>query len=112
MQSRSSPIRFERAAIVPNARRRTSTARLLSPLRQQSRSRGPSWPVSIGLFVVPAILVMATILLPRVTASPRFTVHVTDRTSGQGIKQAAITFGGESTTTDAAGAATFQTGVD
>lgn len=108
MQSKSSPIRFERVATIPNSRRRNAAARSLAPLRQQQRWAGPSWPVSIALFAVPAILVLATLIAPRVTASPQFTVHVTDRLTGEGIPQAAVTYGTESVSTDAAGAATFQ----
>lgn len=112
MQSKSSPIRFERAATIPNSRRRSATAQSISPLRQQQRWSGPSWPVSIALFAVPAFMVLATLFVPRMTASPQFTVHVTDRLTGQGIPQAAVTFGEESVATDATGAATFRTSAD
>src|SRR4051794_22851925 len=112
MQSKSSPIRFERAATIPNSRRRSATAQSISRLRQQQRWSSPTWPVSIALFAVPALLVLATLFVPRMIASPQFTVHVTDRLTGQGIPQAAVTFGDESVATDLTGAATFRTSVD
>jgi hypothetical protein len=112
MQSKSSPIRFERVATIPDSRRRSTTARSLSPIRQHQRWSGPSWTVSIALFAVPAILVLATLIVPRMTASPQFTVHVTDRLTGQGIPQAAVTYGDQSVSTDAMGAATFRTAAD
>jgi hypothetical protein len=87
-------------------------ARTVSPLRQQQRWSGPSWPVSIALFAVPALLVLATLIVPRVTASPQFTVHVTDRLTGESIPQAAVSYGSESVSTDATGAATFRTSAE
>jgi hypothetical protein len=46
------------------------------------------------------------------TAIPQFTVHVSDRLSGQAIPQASIAYGADSMTTDATGAATFRTAAD
>jgi hypothetical protein len=58
------------------------------------------------------VLVIATVLLPRVTASPQFTVHVTDRVSGQDIAEASVAYGGETVATDTSGAATFRASAD
>ena len=46
------------------------------------------------------------------TASPEFTFHVTDRVTGEGISKAAVTYGGESVSTDATGAATFRSAAE
>ena len=90
MQSRLSPVRFGRAAGrtqggLPHRNYRTD------PLKSNRQWSQVSWPVSIIVFAVPLVLVLITLLMPRLSASPEVAVRVTDRYTGQQISGAVLT---------------------
>ncbi|HET6598662.1 MAG TPA: carboxypeptidase regulatory-like domain-containing protein, partial [Burkholderiaceae bacterium] len=60
--------------------------------------------MSLGLFAIPVVLILATMLAPRFSASPRVEIHVTDRYNGQQIAGAEVVTSGAGITTDANGA--------
>ena len=92
MQSRVSPVRFGRAADrsqggSPPLGRRTA------PLKSNRLWSRVSWPVSIFLFAVPAVLALFTFVMPRFLASSEIAVRVTDRYTGQEISGAVLVSG-------------------
>jgi hypothetical protein len=67
-----------------------------------------SWPASIALFVVPLLLVVATLVFQRTSSPPVLAVEITDRYSGGPIAGAEIVAGSTSVVSDAAGLATLE----
>ena len=89
MQSRLPSTRFGRAAT------RTTTGSLPTIRRavptQDVRPWGRlSWPLSLALFVIPATLVLASILTLRFASAPEVSVRITDRYTGQQISGAEL----------------------
>jgi hypothetical protein len=54
-----------------------------------------TWPLSLAIFAVPAILLLATVFYPRFSAPPEIVVQVTDRYTGQQITGAQILLEGK-----------------
>ena len=81
-----------------------------SPVKHASRTLadGLSWPASIALFVVPLLLVVATLVFQRTSTPPVLAVEITDRYLGGPIAGAEIVAGSTSVVSDAAGLATLE----
>jgi hypothetical protein len=78
-----------------------------APTLDVRRWRTMSWPISVGLFAVPAFLTLATILLPGLLPAPEVLLRVTDRYTGQQIQGAEVSTGDEVLTTAADGTITI-----
>lgn len=111
MQSRSPTVRFGRTA--------ARSFRAASPsIRRDAQSQMTglwtrlSWRLSIALFVIPLALALATVMLPRFTASPEVVVRVVDRYTGQQISGAEIVLDEGMRTVGADGALVVETARD
>lgn len=82
--------------------RRTSRSRA-SASGWSERVDGLGWPAAFAAFLVPLVLVLATVLFQRFASPPELAVRVTDRTSGAPVAGAAVTSDGAGFVTDDAG---------
>ena len=108
MQSRLSTVRFGRAATPTTKRRPLSVPRLKSSSISEQRWSRLSWPLSVALFVVPVVLLVATVFAPRFAGTPQVLVRVTDRFSGQQIAGADVVAGEQSFVTGPDGTAPIE----
>lgn len=104
MQSESSPVRFGRGVKARNDVR--------APVRRPAVARSRpwarlSWPLSLALFAVPAILFAASVLGPRFGAAPEVTLFVTDRYTGSPLATFEVLVDGAATVTDSTGTLTI-----
>lgn len=66
-----------------------------------------TWPVSILLFAIPLVLLVATVVAQRAAVPSQVTMQITDRYTGAPVARAAITIGDESYASDETGAVTL-----
>lgn len=93
MHQKSPSVRFGRSAggTQPKPTQRMPR-QALTPA--ESRWKRLSWPLSIALFVVPVLLLLGTLVAPRLAGAPQVTVQVSDRYTGQAIANAQVTVDG------------------
>jgi hypothetical protein len=111
MQLRVSSVRFGRAA----GRAKTGSPPLANrptPFRTAQLWGRVSWPVSIALFAVPVALLLLTLTVPRLWASPEIAIRVTDRYTGQHISGATLVIGESTMMTDPDGMAAVELRTD
>jgi hypothetical protein len=104
MQVKPPTVQFGRAA-ASAARRAPSWAAKPRKSSDERRWGTISWPVSIAIFAIPAVLLGATLLAPGFGKPPVTTVRVADRYTGQPIAAAQLAADGHLFTAGANGVA-------
>ena len=107
MQPKTTSVRFGRGADQAQPASASGLRRGTVAPRERRWPR-LTWPFSLALFAVPALLLAFTLITPRFAAPAELTVQVSDRYTGQPIAGARLVANGSDLATGADGTATIR----